>query len=101
MSELKPCPKCGSANVGCKMKAFPEVECMECGYSDGTMDDDWNTRPLEDAKDVEIQRLNGMLDEVRAWQVKCIEPLIGWCGSDFYRELANILAKREKGGSDE
>jgi hypothetical protein len=73
MSDLKPCPICGST----KIEEYDEwvdvgdpyahitnhiVECRNCNYSRGDCTRDnaikrWNTRPAEDAKDKEIKRM--------------------------------------------
>lgn len=54
MSELKPCPFCGSNNAK-KSVVYGETSCQDCGAK--SIVGNWNTRPLEDAKDAEISRL--------------------------------------------
>ena len=59
--ELRPCPFCGSEYV--YRGAENVIHCGQCGASEGI---DWNTRPLEDAKDAEIKRLEAQLAEAGA-----------------------------------
>jgi Lar family restriction alleviation protein len=72
---LKPCPFCGGNNIEIKRghnNIFnSSVECKDCGgmmvyYSNLPVDEEWNTRPLEDAKDAEIKRLEAQLAEAGA-----------------------------------
>lgn len=78
MSELKPCPFCsGDASLIVKtFFGFPEediykVACNDCKshscYSDDSEETAkvWNTRPAEDAKDKEIERLKAEVTRYR------------------------------------
>ena len=56
MSELKPCPFCGSGEVFYKHALSCEVECDNCGAS--MHSGDWNTRPVEDELRAELARRN-------------------------------------------
>ena len=55
MSDLKPCPFCGSSNttldyyeISCPQELGTIVVCNDCGASAKSIVD-WNTRPIEDA----------------------------------------------------
>ena len=61
MSELKPCPFCGSMNIR-KPIGEDGWMCKTCG-SKGFVD--WNTRPIEDALEARIAELKAKLDN---WQ---------------------------------
>ena len=73
MSDLKPCDHCGEDDgvVIWKHERGFIVECGECGASSGVYPTKekaakaWNTRPAEDAKDREIERLKEALNEIR------------------------------------
>ena len=63
MSELKPCPFCGSSNttldyyeISCPQELGTIVVCNDCGASAKSIDD-WNTRPIEDALNARIAEL--------------------------------------------
>ena len=61
MSELKPCPFCGSMNIR-KPIGEDGWMCKTCG-SKGFVD--WNTRPIEDALESRISELKAKIDN---WQ---------------------------------
>ena len=69
MSELKNCPFCGSGAIEvCEWEEYTKIGCLDCDYVIKCRDCDeddavdyWNTRPAEDAKDKEIERLNNEL----------------------------------------
>lgn len=68
MSELKPCPFCGSSNtaldyyeISCPQELGTIVVCNDCGAS-ATSIVDWNTRPIEDALNARIAELELRLD---------------------------------------
>lgn len=72
--ELKPCPFCGSDDVELEYDSFIDyciIECRECGVErNRCWDEDdaielWNTRPIEDEKDREIESLKVELDNLR------------------------------------
>lgn len=71
MSEPKPCPFCKSWSVVRYSYRFSNnihYQCSKCGCLftfDSKSKDTWNTRPAEDAKDREIERLKGALSEIR------------------------------------
>jgi hypothetical protein len=92
MSDLKPCPFCGNEPemIHAVLEEYhsvnPEIICRECGYRIKAknlaiaVDDSpkencdfldrqtiryWNTRPAEDAKDKEIERLENKLKELK------------------------------------
>lgn len=79
MSKLKPCPFCGGDEFK-KIYDYSDIQgytnacfsCTKCGaksryyYTESLADEEavikhWNTRPAEDAKDKEIERLCGLL----------------------------------------
>ena len=71
MSELKPCPFCGEpaddrynrlakcSNKSCLMNHWVDDE-------DFFIDDDWNTRPIEDALRARIAELEAEIDQLTA-----------------------------------
>ena len=71
MSELKPCPFCGSGAIEvCAWETSTDISCLDCDYTIKCCDCDeedavdyWNTRPAEDAKDKEIERLKKQLSD--------------------------------------
>ena len=67
MSELKPCPFCGSSNttldyyeISCPQELGTIVVCNDCGAS-ATSIVDWNTRPIEDALNARIAECESAL----------------------------------------
>ncbi len=63
MSELRPCPFCGSSNttldyyeISCPQELGTIVVCNDCGASAKSIVD-WNTRPIEDALNARIAEL--------------------------------------------
>lgn len=74
MSELKACPFCGGNNLKIKGK----VECNDCGgmmvyYSNLPVDEEWNTRPLEDALLKRAESAEGELADTK----KRLEDALG------------------------
>lgn len=92
MSDLKPCPFCGGEPemIHAVLEEYhsvePEISCEKCRYTiklkelaiaidespetnadwwDRGITKKWNTRPAEDAKDKEIERLKEALNEIR------------------------------------
>lgn len=78
-NELKPCPFCGEkpdTEIIYLSSAFPSlgefdprepivnVGCSHCGIAISYRPDFWNTRPAEDAKDKEIERLKTALEQI-------------------------------------
>lgn len=67
MDELKPCPFCGGSNTIKRSSRYSNQvyhECNECGCSVAFYSEErdfWNTRPAEDAKDKEIEKLKAAL----------------------------------------
>lgn len=65
MSDLKNCPFCGSGEIEVVEEAtYTNIGCLDCDYAIKCRDCDeddavyyWNTRPAENAKDKEIERL--------------------------------------------
>ena len=76
MSELKPCPFCGSNDIVYE-EALSVTYCNDCG---GELDEgfgsDWNTRPIEDALNARIAELEAdnkkTFDLVRKLRMYCI-----------------------------
>jgi len=69
MSDLKPCPFCGSSNttldyyeISCPQELGTIVVCNDCGASAKSIVD-WNTRPIEDALNKRIAEL----EAARRW----------------------------------
>ncbi len=72
MSDLKPCPFCGSENVipveadylneGGKVTILWDVECQDCQSL--VRKSMWNRRPAEDAKTREIDNLKRALQQI-------------------------------------
>jgi len=72
MSDLKPCPFCGSSNttldyyeISCPQELGTIVVCNDCGASAKSIVD-WNTRPIEDALNARIAELEGKIDQLTA-----------------------------------
>ena len=63
MSELKPCPFCGSGEVFYKHALSCEVECDNCGAS--MHSGDWNTRPVEDELRAELARRDEIIARLK------------------------------------
>jgi len=68
MSELKPCPFCGSSNttldyyeISCPQELGTIVVCNDCGASAKSIVD-WNTRPIEDVLIAERDQAREMVD---------------------------------------
>jgi len=66
MSDLKPCPFCGSTNLHhTETSIFNAVWCRDCGamvdMDDGDAIKLWNTRPIEDALQARIAELEAQL----------------------------------------
>ena len=59
MSELKPCPFCGSTKI-CTEKSINLNFCDNCSAESNI--EHWNTRPIEDALTARIAELEGELD---------------------------------------
>lgn len=115
MSELKPCPFCGSdGKVSCRnfMSSIEDLElddvmCEKCGiyFETYTRDDVdavtlWNHRPIEDAKDREIERLCGLLKlsyhefvQIADW---CLENNMERDGQAYYNLANGILEEIQK-----
>ena len=76
-NNLKPCPLCGTTeNVaqysGKPYKGSRQVYCNKCGLqwftnTDGSYDT-WNTRPIEDGLQAEIERLNAKVAELESYK---------------------------------
>ena len=82
MSELKPCPFCGTSVVGIEHDGlYRWVECgnMDCnaagkvfafltdvGNADHIVANNWNTRPIEDALNARIAELEAEIDQLTA-----------------------------------
>jgi len=72
MSEIKPCPFCGSSNttldyyeISCPQELGTIVVCNDCGASAKSIVD-WNTRPIEDALNARIAELEAESDQLTA-----------------------------------
>ena len=72
MSEIKPCPFCGSSNttldyyeISCPQELGTIVVCNDCGASAKSIVD-WNTRPIEDALNARIAELEAENDQLTA-----------------------------------
>jgi len=61
VTELKPCPFCGGAII---IEGNEEVWCDYCGVL--TSATDWNTRPIEDALRVQLEKVEDILREIIA-----------------------------------
>lgn len=61
MSELKPCPFCGGKNELKQERGYVDVCCALIGSTISI--DEWNTRPIEDALQAEIDRLQEKLHD--------------------------------------
>lgn len=69
MSELKPCPFCGSTNIKLHDEISHAVWCQECFSEVESIDIEsaielWNTRPIEDALQARIAELEAYIDEL-------------------------------------
>lgn len=70
IDELKPCPFCASTDV--KEYMDKSIHCRQCGAESGV---DWNTRPLEDAKDAEIARLTAEIEQLSNREISLLSHL--------------------------
>lgn len=70
MSELKPCPFCGGNNCGVRA-GTDEIWCV-CG---GHSPHGWNSRPIENKLQAEIERLQKRVDELEV-QLKSKDIII-------------------------
>lgn len=70
-TELKPCPFCGNKEI--IDDEDDGITCPKCGAyidrlsveDDRLLSDVWNTRPIEDAKDEEIKRIQKASEEIK------------------------------------
>ena len=61
MSELKPCPFCGSADI----RTEPGINLNYCDKCSAEANiEHWNTRPIEDALNKRIAELEALVDEL-------------------------------------
>ena len=61
MSELKPCPFCGSADI----RTEPGINLNYCDKCSAEANiEHWNTRPIEDALRARIAELEALVDEL-------------------------------------
>ena len=61
MSELKPCPFCGSADI----RTEPGINLNYCDKCSAEANiEHWNTRPIEDALNKRIAELEGFIDRL-------------------------------------
>ena len=61
MSELKPCPFCGSADI----RTEPGINLNYCDKCSAEANiEHWNTRPIEDAPNARIAELEGFIDRL-------------------------------------
>lgn len=70
MSELKPCPFCGSTDIKLHDEISHAVWCQECFAEVPSIDIEsaiklWNTRPIEDALNARIAELEEEIQEYR------------------------------------
>ena len=102
MSEIKPCPFCGSSNttldyyeISCPQELGTIVVCNDCGASAKSIVD-WNTRPIEDALNARIAELEAENEKInyffRRLRMFCI--FAHWDNpnteADFYKVDAEI-----------
>jgi len=80
MSELKPCPFCGTTvvsieidglyrwvecgNASCLASVKPRSFLVDAGNANHIVATDWNTRPIEDALRAENERLRKALEKI-------------------------------------
>ena len=79
MSDLKPCPFCGSSNttldyyeISCPQELGTIVVCNDCGASAKSIVD-WNTRPIEDALNARIAELEKRTAGLHYANAVCME----------------------------
>ena len=63
MSEMKPCPFCGSTKI-CTEKSINLNYCDNCSAESNV--EQWNTRPIEDALTARIAELEAEIDQLTA-----------------------------------
>jgi len=88
MSEIKPCPFCGSSNttldyyeISCPQELGTIVVCNDCGASAKSIVD-WNTRPIEDALNARIVQLEAELAALKSENVSLSKKV-----TDYGKEL--------------
>jgi len=97
MSELKPCPFCGSDNVKSE-EPLDVIYCLDCGAEMATDLGDWNTRPIEDelhARIAELEVENERLQD--AWFVDetiCPDGSLRPKVSTLLKRIAELEAER-------
>jgi hypothetical protein len=111
MSELKPCPFCGTKSVSFmpELLANQQIYCKFCETSiifGGTIEWDtkrFNTRPIEDAQSAEIERLKADNARMREALITIsydpipTNELKTWeHGCEFYRQIAIKALKGEE-----
>jgi len=79
--ELKRCPFCGKAQMTDEERGdvIPyRGRPRRCDWCGCTSSQDWNTRPLEDALQDEIQRLRKQIEVMKAWIPAWVFEDDGW-----------------------
>lgn len=92
MSEMKPCPFCGSDNVKSE-EPLGIIYCWYCGADMATDLDEWNTRPIEDDLRKRIAELEAMVDKlIEAGEVmkQACEDQWGWEDMFYDPEFTNF-----------
>jgi len=83
MSELKPCPFCGKMPAAqCSSAICINDDCELSDYWRGLEDDSWNTRPIEDALNARIAKLEAELkitDELLKEATETIGAVVACC----------------------
>ena len=87
MSEIKPCPFCGSTDIKLHDEISHAVWCQECFAEMPSIDIEsavelWNTRPIEDALNARIAELEAELkitDELLKEATETIGAVVACC----------------------
>lgn len=101
MSDLKNCPFCGTKAVSSVFSVdvynwYEEKVCCEncsCIISHPQAIQIWNTRPAEDAKDKEIERLKGALKRIAYYRDLNPDMKATEFAVDVESELSNFYCK--------
>lgn len=107
MSDLKPCPFCGNQARLVRRDGITLVWCKKCETGTGLCVGDgaitkWNTRPAEDAKDKEIERLKNDLEiQKNLTRMACFESNRAYDEVEKWKKMFyDLIDKQSKVATD-